>query len=54
MWLEGRSMTTIEVRSLANEDLREIRIEEPINKTFKTWYDLFVKRTNKELTKNQH
>ena len=43
-------MTTIEVRSLASENLREIRIEEPINKIFKTWCELFVKRTNREST----
>ena len=41
---------TIEVRSLTSENLREIRIEEPINKIFKTWYELFVKRTNREPT----
>ena len=50
MWVKGKVMKTIEVRSLTNENLREIRIEEPINKSFKTWYDLFVKRTHKEPT----
>lgn len=43
-------MTTIEVRSLTEENLKRIRIDEPINKAFKTWHDLFVKRTNKEPT----
>ena len=50
MWLEELKMQTIEVRSLLNDDTREINIEEPIRNTFRTWYELFVKRTNREPT----
>lgn len=43
-------MQTVEIRSLLNENLRKVKIQEPLLKTFKTWYELFVKRTNREPT----
>ena len=46
-------MTTVEVRSLTSDDLRYVRIEEPIHKSFKTWHELFVKKTNREPTQSE-
>ena len=43
-------MQTVEVRSLLNEGIREIRVEEPMQNTFRTWYEMFVKKTNREPT----
>ena len=43
-------MQTVEVRSLLNESIREIRVEEPMLHTFGTWYEMFVKKTNREPT----
>lgn len=43
-------MKTVEVRSLLKENIREVRLEEPIRNIFRTWYRLFVERTNREPT----
>ena len=43
-------MQTIEVRSLLSKNGREIKIEGPMIDTFRTWYELFVKKTNREPT----
>lgn len=43
-------MTTIEVRSLLDESSREIIVEEYLTSVFRTWYELFVKKTNREPT----
>ena len=41
---------TVEIRSLLNENIREVKIEEPIRKIFRIWYKLFVERTGREPT----
>ena len=43
-------MQTVEVRSLLNESIREIKVEEPMLNVFRTWYEMFVKKTNREPT----
>ena len=43
-------MKTVEVRSLLNESIREIGMEESMLNTFRTWYEMFVKKTNREPT----
>lgn len=50
MRLERLKMQTVEVRSLLNEDIREIKVEESMTSIFRTWYELFVKKTNREPT----
>lgn len=49
MWVESK-MKSVEVRSLLKENTREVRIEDPIRNIFRTWYRLFVERTNREPT----
>lgn len=41
-------MQTVEVRSLLNESIREIKVEEAMLNVFKTWHEMFVKKTNRE------
>lgn len=43
-------MKTVEVRSLLSDKTREVKVEEQFQNAFKTWYELFIKRTNKEPT----
>lgn len=50
MWVGVRKMKTVEVRSLLSDEPREVKVEEQFQNAFKTWYELFVKRTNKEPT----
>ncbi len=43
-------MKTIEVRSLLQENVKEVQVDETFVNNFKTWYDKFVERTNREPT----
>jgi len=43
-------MVTVEVRSLLNEDVRSVNVEKCVGDVFRTWYELFVKKTNREPT----
>ena len=43
-------MQTYEVRSLLQENVRVINIEEPIVESFQTWYKTFVERAGREPT----
>lgn len=49
MWLKGRNMTTIELRSLVNGENKEVPIPREFEKFFKTWEKLRTESYNKSI-----
>lgn len=43
-------MKVVEVRSLLNEKIREVEIDNSLTDIFKSWYEKFISRTNREPT----